>query len=328
MLAAAANTTDSILRTDGDDHSRVRRLMQKPFTPKRIEQWTVRAAQVSDDLLDRLDDNGGGDVIADYALMLPVQIISDLLGMPTDQLGDLRDWSHALTKTLDPLCSPEERAASVAARNEITGYISSVYEAKRKQPDDGILSTLIEAEDAGDRLTRDEVIVNTLLLYIAGHETTTNLIGNGVVALMQHPDQLDRLRTDPDLDANTVEEVLRYNSPVQLTRRISREDIEIEGVSIPAGSVFSLAGAAANRDPRKWGSTADEFIIDRPGANDHVSFGGGPHFCLGSALARLEGRIALPRLMRRFPKLRLVDEPTFEPRMVLRGVGSLHVTTT
>jgi cytochrome P450 len=327
MLASAANTTDSILRTDGDDHSRVRRLMQKPFTPKRIAEWNARAAQVSDDLLDRLEDDGGGDLISDYALMLPVQIISDLLGMPTDQLGDLRDWSHALTKTLDPLCSPEERAASVAARNEINGYIASVYEMKREQPDDGILSTLIEAEDAGERLTRDEVIINTLLLYIAGHETTTNLIGNGVIALMQHPDQLDRLRSDPELDANTVEEVLRYNSPVQLTRRISREDIEVDGVSIPAGSVFSLAGAAANRDPRKWGSTADEFIIDRPGANDHVSFGGGPHFCLGSALARLEGRIALPRLMRRFPKMQFVSEPTFEPRMVLRGVGALQVST-
>jgi cytochrome P450 len=299
--------------------------MQKPFTPKRIAEWSERATQVSDELLDRLEDNGGGDLIADYALMLPVQIISDLLGMPTDQLGNLRDWSHALAKTLDPLCSPEDRTASVAARNEMIGYIASVYEMKRKQPDDGILSTLIEAEDDGQRLTRDEVLINTLLLYVAGHETTTNLIGNGVVELMRHPDQLDRLRTDPDLDANVVEEVLRYNSPVQITRRISREDIEIADTRIPAGSVFTLAGAAANRDPRKWGSTADEFIVDRPGANDHVSFGGGPHFCLGSALARLEGQIALPRLMRRFPRLELMGEPVFEPRMVLLGVGALPV---
>jgi cytochrome P450 len=326
MLAAGNTTTESILRIDGDDHSRVRRLMQKPFTPKRIAEWRARALEVSDELLEGIAAAGGGDLIADYALVLPVQIISDLLGMPTDQVDDLRDWSHALTKTLDPLCSPDERAASVAARNEMMAYIEAVYELKRQRPDDGILSTLIEAEDEGDRLTRDEVLINTLLLYVAGHETTTNLIGNGVVELMRHPDQLDRLRSDPDLDANVVEEVLRYNSPVQITRRISRADIEVADTHIPAGSVLTLAGAAANRDPRKWGPTADAFIVDRPGANDHVSFGGGPHFCLGSALARLEGQIALPRLMRRFPRLSFTTEPVFEPRMVLRGVGTLPVS--
>jgi cytochrome P450 len=327
MRAQAPTATQSILRVDGDDHSRVRRLMQKPFTPKRITEWRERAVRVSDDLLDQLEGNGGGDLISDYALMLPVQIISDLLGMPTDRIADLRDWSHALTKTLDPLSSPDDRAAAVVANKEIIEYIASVYEMKRQRPDGGILSTLIEAEDDGDRLTRDEVLVNTLLLYVAGHETTTNLIGNGVVALLRHPDQLDRLRVDPDLDANLVEEVLRYNSPVQLTRRISQEDIEVADTCIPAGSVITLASAAANRDPRKWGPTADDFTIDRPGANDHVSFGGGPHFCLGSALARLEGQIALPRLMRRFPKMQLTSEPIFEPRIALRGVGSLPITT-
>jgi cytochrome P450 len=326
MLAAGGNSTESILRIDGDDHARVRRPMQKPFTPKRIAAWRQRTVEVSDELLNRLAGDGGGDLIADYALMLPVQIISDLLGMPTDQVGDLRDWSHAMTKTLDPLCSPEERAAAVSARTEMTAYIEEMYEMKRQRPDDGILSTLIEAEDDGERLTRDEVLINTLLLYIAGHETTTNLIGNGVIELLRHPDQLDRLRTDPDLDANAVEEVLRYNSPVQITRRISREDVEVAGVEIPAGSVVLLAAAAANRDPRKWGDTADRFLVDRAGANDHVSFGGGPHFCLGSALARLEGQIALPRLMRRFPRLELAEEPRFEPRMVLRGVARLPAT--
>jgi cytochrome P450 len=147
-----------------------------------------------------------------------------------------------------------------------------------------------------------------------------------VIELLRRPDQLDRLRADPDLDANTVEEVLRYNSPVQITRRISREDVEVAEVEIPAGSVVLFAGAAANRDPRKWGDTADRFLVDRAGANEHVSFGGGPHFCLGSALARLEGQIALPRLMRRFPRLELVEETSFERRMVLRGVARLPAT--
>lgn len=162
--------------------------------------------------------------------MLPVQIISDLLGLPTEQVGELRDWSHALTRTLDSLCPPDDRAAAIAARSEMTAYIEDVYDCKRTRPDDSILSSLIEAEDDGERLTRDEVLINTLLLYLAGHETTTNLIGDGVIELLRHPDQLDRLRADPDLDANAVEEVLRYNSPVQITRRISREDVDPDAV--------------------------------------------------------------------------------------------------
>lgn len=328
MIASLQNQTLSILRRDGDDHTRVRRLVQKAFTPKAIALWRERATQVTDDLLDQLADAGGGDLIADYALKLPVQIISDMLGMPTDAVDDLRNWSHIVTKTLDPLCSPEERAAAVTAIAQLDDYVEQIYEAKRSAPDGGILSALIEAEHDGDRLTRDEVLVNTVLLYIAGHETTTNLIGNGAVELFRNPDQLDLVRTNPDLDANLIEEVLRYNSPVQITRRIAYEGIEVDGVEIPQGSVILLAGSAANRDPRKWGPTADRFLVDRPGANDQVSFGGGPHFCLGAALARLEGQLALPRLMRRFPKLTLTAEPVFEPRMVLRGVGSLPVTTT
>ncbi len=327
MLASMPDPTLSILRRDGDEHSRVRRLMQKAFTPKAIGLWRARASEVTDRLLDDLAERGGGDLIGDYALQLPVQIISDMLGMPTDQVPSLRAWSHALTKTLDPLCSPGEREAAVSARVAMEGYLAEIYDVKRLQPDDGILSALMRAEVDGDRLTRSEVLVNVLLLYVAGHETTTNLIGNGAVELFRHPDQLDLVRTNPDLDANLIEEVLRYNSPVQITRRISREEIEVAGVRIPAGSVIMLAGAAANRDPRKWGATADQFLVGRVGANDQVSFGGGPHFCLGAALARLEGQIALPRLMRRFPRLHPTAEPVFEPRMVLRGVGRLLVTT-
>ena len=327
MIASLQNQTLSILRRDGDDHTRVRRLVQKAFTPKAIATWRERAVQVTDDLLDQLADAGGGDLIADYALKLPVQIISDMLGMPTDAVDDLRTWSHIVTKTLDPLCTPDERAAAVDAIARLDDYVEQIYEAKRNRPDAGILSALIEAEEDGDRLTRDEVLVNTVLLYIAGHETTTNLIGNGAVELFRHPDQLDLVRTNPDLDANLIEEVLRYNSPVQITRRIAYQGIEVDGVEIPQGSVVLLASSAANRDPRKWGPTADRFQVDRAGANDQVSFGGGPHFCLGAALARLEGQIALPRLMRRFPHLTLTAEPVFEPRMVLRGVGRLPVTT-
>jgi cytochrome P450 len=322
---ARAFRVKSILRVDGDAHSRVRRLLQGSFTPKRIAQWQERASAVADALLDELAADGGGDLITDYALRLPVQIIADMLGMPTDDVPRLRQWSHVLTRTLDPICTPDEREAAVVANAEMLQYISAVYDDKRRRPDDALLSALITAEDDGERLSKDEVLTNTLLLFVAGHETTTNLIGNGAVELFRHPVQRDLAVARPDLDANLVEEVLRYNSPVQFTRRISIEDIEVDGTHIPAGSVIMLAAVAANRDPRKWGPTADEFQVDRPGANDQVSFGGGPHFCLGAALARLEGRIGLPRLFRRFPKLRTVAEPQFEHRLVLRGVASLPV---
>jgi cytochrome P450 len=325
-MLARANPVLSILRVDGDDHSRVRRIMQKAFTPKVIALWRDRAVSVADDLLDRMAAAGGGDLIDDYALQLPVQIISDMLGMPTDDVPQLREWSHRLTKTLDPLCAPEDREAAVEARWAMDAYVANVYDVKRQQPDDGLMSLMIRAEDEGDRLSRAELLVNTTLLFVAGHETTTNLIGNGSIELFRHPDQRAVVEAEPDLDANLVEEVLRYNSPVQFTRRISREDIVVDDVEIPAGSVLSLCGAAANRDPRKWGPTADEFIVRRAGANDQVSFGGGPHFCLGAALARLEGQVALGRLFRRFPTLQPTTEPVFEPRIVLRGVAQLPVS--
>ena len=252
-MLARSSTTQSILRVDGDDHTRVRRLMQQAFTPKVIAQWRERAVSVADELLDQLEAQGGGDLIGDYALQLPVQIISDMLGMPTDDVPRLRQWSHLLTKTLDPLCTPADREAAIEARLAMDAYIAGVYDTKRQRPDDGLLSVMIRAEDEGDRLTRDEVLVNTALLYIAGHETTTNLIGNGAVELFGHPEQRAIVENEPDLDANLIEEVLRYNTPVQFTRRISRADIEVDGVTIPAGSVVSLCAAAANRDPRKWG---------------------------------------------------------------------------
>lgn len=321
----ASSPTVSILRRDGDEHTRVRRLLQKSFTPKTIATWRERTEQATEALLDQLHDAGGGDLIGDYALRLPVQIISDMLGLPTDDVDRLRDWSHSFTQTLDPICTQSQRDAAVVARRDMGAYIEDMYAEKRRRPDDGLLSTMIAAEDHGDRLTHAEVIVHTMSLFAAGHETTTNLIGNGAIELFRHPDQRVLLMAEPDLDANTVEEVLRYNSPVQMIRRIPVEDIELDGTSIPAGSVVTLCSASANRDPRKWGDDADEFRIDRAGANDQLAFGGGPHFCLGAALARLEGQIALPRLFRRFPRLRPTTEPRFENRIVLRGVAALPV---
>jgi cytochrome P450 len=316
-----------MLRRDGDDHTRLRRLVAKVFTPRAIAAWRERAESVVDRLLIEAAARGEIDVIADYALVLPAQIISEMLGMPHADIPQLRAWSHAMTKTLDPINTPEEEAASADASRSMSAYVENVIADKRAHPADDILTALIEAEETGDRLSSDELLAQVILLYIAGHETTLNLIGNGLTHLFEFPDQLDRLRTDSSLDANAIEELLRFDSPVQFARRIAAESLEIDGVTVPAGSVMLLALAAANRDPRKWGSDADLIDLARVGANEHVSFGGGAHFCLGAALARLEGQIALPSLIRRFPHITpAYDEPAWGARMVLRGVERLPVT--
>lgn len=317
----------SMLRVDGDDHTRLRRLVAKAFTPTAIGRWAQRATEITDELLDGVADAGGGDALGDVALPLPATVISDMLGMPSGDLALLRSWSHAMAKTLDAVNTDEERQRAVDAALAMDEYLRVIHVRKETDPGDDIFSALIAAEHDGDKLTHDEVISNIKLLYVAGHETTTNLIANALVELFRHPDQLALLRRTDEHDANLVEETLRYNPSVQMTRRIPDHDVTVADTTIPAGSVMLLNAASANRDPRKFGDTADRFDITRPDASDQVAFGGGPHFCLGAALARLEGSIAVPRLVRRFPHLAPVhDEPEFEPRVVLRGVARLDVT--
>jgi cytochrome P450 len=315
-----------MIRRDGEDHTRLRRLVSKVFTPRALQQWKERAETVVDRLLDEAADKGKIDVMQEYALQLPVTIISEMLGMPLNDLPQLRNWSRALTKGLDPFISEEDEEAAVAAGTAMFAYIEAVVADKRSHLSGDILSALIEAEEQGDRLDVEEVQAQVMLLYIAGHETTVNLIGNGLVEMFRAPEQMDRLRVDPALAANAVEEVLRYNSPVQITRRVNQDPLEIGGVTIPRGSLITLGLASANRDPRKWGPTVDEFDIARPGANEHVSFGAGAHYCLGASLARLEGQVALPRLVRRFPHMEpAYTEPSWMPRMALHGVETLPV---
>ena len=317
----------SMLRKDDDDHARLRRLVSKVFTPKAIGDWRVRAETIVEDLLLDATARDGIDVMDDYALLLPAQIISEMLGMPHDDIPSLRRWSHAITKSLDPLLTPEEGESVVSASREMIAYLEAIILDKRAHPADDILTALIEANEDGDTLSDHELLSQVLLLYIAGHETTLNLVGNGLTHLFEFPDQLDLLRTDPSLDANAIEEMLRFDSPVQFTRRIVADDLTVGDDVIPAGSVVLLGLGAANRDPDKWGPTADRVDLAREGANTHVSFGGGPHHCLGAALARLEAQIALPRLVRRFPRMSAAyEQPAWGARMVLRGVEHLPVT--
>jgi cytochrome P450 len=253
-----------------------------------------------------------------------------MLGIPEGRDRSLlRDWSGALVKTFDPVLTREERLAALTAGDEMNVYVDEVIAWKRDNPADDLLTALIAAEDEGDRLSPAELTAQVMLLYIAGHETTVNLIGNGTLALLRHRDQLELLRDDPTLDATFADELLRYDSPVQMSRRITLAPYELDGRTFAPGTVLMTALGAANRDPAKWGPTADDLDLRRPDARDHLSFGGGFHSCLGAHLARLEGSIAISTLVRRFPAVELAtDSPEWNGRIVLRGLERLPLTLT
>jgi cytochrome P450 len=317
----------AMLNLDPPDHDRLRRLVAKAFTPKTVEELAPLCRRLVDDALDTAAAAGGLDVIADLAFPLPFTVISEMLGMPVDRRDDLREWSAALVRTLDPVFSMEEFDAALAAGDAMTEYVRAVIETKRAKPADDLLSALIAAEDDGDMLDEQELIDQVVLLYVAGHETTVNLIGNGTLALLRHSAQADRLRADAALDQNAVEELLRYDPPVQFSGRVTTHDVTLGEVTLPSGT-FTMTGlGAANRDPAKWGPTANDLDLGREGAAAHVAFGSGVHHCLGAALARLEGRSAIPALFRRFPDLALAaDDLEYNGRLVLRGLVALPVT--
>lgn len=328
MAARGERGSRAMLNVDPPDHTRLRRLVSKAFTPRTVEELRPRARAIVDEYLDRVARVGSMDVIADLAFPLPVTVISEMLGMPQEDRDMLRDWSHRLAGTLDPVLSPDEIRAAVEASDEMSAYLRRVIGQKRAAPADDLLSALIHAEDEGDVLSEHELLDNVTLLYIAGHETTVNLVGNGLMALLAHPDRLAEWRDDPSLDANGVEELLRYDSPVQFTRRITLEPITVGGHDIDAGSFVLTCLGSANRDPEFWGETADTLDLRRPNARQHVSFGSGVHHCLGAALARMEAQEAIGALIRRFPRLELADAPEWNGRVVLRGLDRLPVSLT
>jgi cytochrome P450 len=293
-----------------------------------IEQLAPRVQVMVDDALDAVVARGDGmDVIADLAFPLPFRVISAMLGMPVAEEAQLRDWAHTLTLSLEPLLALQHQDEILDASDHIIEHVLDAIEWKRAHPADDLLSALIAAEDSGDRLSPEELLDQVILLYIAGHETTVNLIGNGTHALLTHRSQLERWRDDPALDANAVDELLRYDCPVQFSRRITTSALQVGDATIERGVFVLTCLAAANRDPAKWGATAQDLDLGRPGVAQHLAFGSGIHHCLGAALARLEGRIAMGTLIRRFPGLEPAgDTPPWNGRLVLRGLDSLPVT--
>ncbi len=322
--------THTMLNLDPPDHHRLRRLVSKVFTPRTIEALQPRVQQLVDESLATVEARGTGemDLIADLAFPLPFVVISEMLGMPEGRdRAQLREWSGAVVKTFDPINTRDETLAAFAAIDNIVAYIDETVAWKREHPGDDLLTALIAAEDEGDRLSQQELNEQVMLLYIAGHETTVNLIGNGMLALLRHRDQLEALQRDPALAANMPDELLRYDSPVQMSRRVTLAPLEIDSITIEPGALVMTCLGSANRDHAKWGEDADRLDLRRTNAREHMSFGGGVHSCLGAHLARLEGRVAIVTLVRRFPKLELAtDAPEWNGRIVLRGLNRLPLS--
>ncbi|MGH8910520.1 MAG: cytochrome P450 family protein [Egibacteraceae bacterium] len=315
----------NMLDVDGADHARLRALVHKAFTPRRVEQMRERVQALTDELLDTATREGRIDLIRQYALPLPTTVIAWMLGIPeTDRLRFHR-WTSRIVAAAG---SRRTGLAALQSLLAIMRYLRRQITARRTDPRDDILTALVQAEDAGDRLDEDELLAMVFLLLIAGHETTVNLIGNGTLALLCHPDEMVRLRDDPGLIATAVEELLRYASPVETaTERYAREDLEIAGVAIPRGGLVLAALASANRDHRQFPRPDTLDLTRHP--NPHLAFGAGVHYCLGAPLARLEGQIAIATLLRRLPDLRLTAPPEtlrWRPGLILRGLEALPVT--
>jgi cytochrome P450 len=325
--ARPANTRDMLFR-DPPDHTRLRALVSRAFTPRVVEAMRPHIQDIVDGLLDRIEGAHGMDVIEDLAYPLPVTVICEMLGVPTADQDVFKQWSADIARSLDAAILPagsEVMARGQEAGDALREYFRSLIAVRRKQPQPDLLSALIAAEERGDKLSEPELLATCSLLLIAGHETTVNLIGNGLFALLRHPAELQALADDPALIPTGVEELLRFDGPVQRTGRMTMADVEIGGRRIPKGSIVAAVIGAANRDPEHF-HDPDRLDVARQ-ENRHIAFGFGIHFCLGAPLARIEGQVAIGTLLRRMPALKLVsDTPVWRESSVLRGLKTLPVT--
>ena len=319
---------NSLLGLDPPAHTRLRQLVNRAFTPRVVEPMRDRIEAITDELLDAAAGDGRMDVIADLAEPLPVRVIAELLGVPEDDQARFPPWSRALGGMFDIAFEKATIEAADHAVTEMRDYFRPLLEARRREPRDDLLTALVQAEERGDQLTEDELYSFCIILLAAGHETSTHLIGNGLLALLQHRDQLERLASEPELADTAVDEVARYDPPPQATTRRATEAFELRGKRIREGDLLVLSLAAANRDPARF-EDPDRLDIERAD-NRHLSFALGPHFCVGAPLARLEGNIVFRRLLERFPDVRLDPSRPYERRLTgtTRGLTSLPVRLT
>ena len=318
--------TTSMLGLDPPDHTRLRRLAAKAFTPKTVENLRPDIVRLTDELLDKIDGGGVVDIISELALPLPMAVIGEMLGIPASERTALQPHVRAAVRTLELNPPLEDLDAAAAASHVIAEHLEALIAARRAEPTDDLLSELVHVQEQGDQLSHDELITTVMLLFGAGFETTTNLIGNGLLALLDHPDELRRLRGDPSLMKTAVEELLRWDAPVQVDGRTVFEDLDVHGTAVAAGEQMVTLLGAANRDPRVF-DDPDRFDVGRVGQAP-MSFGAGIHFCLGAALARAEGHVVFDRLLERFPVIEPAwgdGRPVYRDSIVLHGLESLPV---
>jgi cytochrome P450 len=323
----AQDRVRSMIHMDPPDHTRLRGLVSKAFTPKSVEAMAGRIQEIVNDLLEAVKSQGQMDLIEDFAYPLPVTVIAEMLGVPTEDRARFKHWSDEVSVVLGgDVAALSEKALrrATTAREELADYFQDIVRQRRKNPGIDLISALTQAEEEGGKLSEDELYSTVVLLLVAGNETTTNLIGNGMLALLRHPEEMQKIWESPSRVPAAVEEMLRFDSPVQLTTRMAKTDLEIQGTKIPKGDWLYLVVGAANRDPAQF-PEPDRFDVARV-ENKHIGFGAGAHFCLGAPLARLEAQIAVSSLREHFPKLRLGEETVeYRNNFNLRGLKSLPV---
>ena len=320
----------TILNLDPPDHTRLRRLVSKAFTPSAVDRLRPRIEALVDAVLDHAGERGEIELVDELAFPIPFQVISELLDMPTERAPELREWSQSLTLGLEPGATLDDLDSAEAAIMQLIPYLVETIDARRQSPGDDLLSALLLVEDDGDTLSPAELISFVVLLYVAGHETTVNLIGNGLLALLRNRDQLRRWQTDPSIAVNAVDELLRYDGPVQHTVRVPMSPLTFVGadgepvVAEPGDTLLTVLGAA-NHDPAMF-DDPHALRLDRTNANRHLAFSAGIHYCLGASLAKLEASVAISRMIQRFPTIELADEPHWRDRLTIRGVDRMPLT--
>jgi cytochrome P450 len=327
----------TVVLLDDPDHAQLRKLIMRPFRPREVDSMreiVEERVRVRTDQL--ISEHGTGpidfDLIEDFAYPLPVEIFCQMLGIPEEDHPVFRFWVNCIARSLDPVMGAVEREALMAHIDDMHEFIDRLVADKRGRDDDDILSSLIHAEDDGQSLTREDLTAQIMTLYVAGHEPTAGLVGNGMLALLNHPDQWALLQSDRSLLRNAVSELLRYDGPNQFVRRVAMRDMDFDTpdgtVTIPARSVIYASPGSANRDGARWGGSVDDVDITRPDAGQHLQFGAGVHACLGSHLARLQAETMFTALLDRFEGIELAGEPDWNTRMVIRGLNRLPVRAT
>jgi cytochrome P450 len=314
----------TMLTSDPPEHTRLRRLVSKAFTPRAVENLRPRIREIIDTLLDSVSDRSEFDLVEEIAYPLPVIVIAEMLGVPPEDRADFKRWSDDVVATLGGPFTPQDVIQKARKSiEEFVEYLAEQIAERRTNPRDDLISGLIAAEDGGQVLSEQEIYSTTILLLIAGNETTTNLIGNAMQSLLENPDQMELLRNEPSLIPSAIEELLRYNGPVQATARVATTDIEVGGVTVKGGQMAMAVLGAANHDPAKY---PDPEKLDlRRNPTDHMGFGDGIHFCIGAPLARAEAQIAFEELLKRYAVIEAAGEPTFGGTFIIRGPKKLPI---